>query len=200
MSRENTVRRNRAKRWCFTINNYTEDDILRLRNATDHKYLVFGREIAPETGTRHIQGFIHLGNAKEFSSVKSLIGPTAHIERAKGTDKQNQTYCKKDGDFEEFGEPTGQGHRGDLEEITSAIVNGATDRELAENYPSSFVRYHRGFQAFRLALATPRTDHTKVMLSYNSSATAGSRRPPRVLLALRASVIVCVNDYSYLLD
>lgn len=192
MSRENTVRRNRAKRWCFTINNYTDEDVDRLRNTTDRKYLIFGREVAPETGTRHIQGFIHLGNAREFNSVKNIVGPTAHIERAKGTDKQNQTYCKKDGDFEEFGEPTGQGHRGDLEEITSAIVNGASDRELAENYPSSFVRYHRGFQAFRLALATPRTDPTKVIKLFTLYAPARSRGPPLSFgRATRDCIVYC---------
>ena len=86
-----------AKRWCFTLNNYTDEDINRVREAFNHENCVFvvvGIEIG-ENGTPHLQGFVHLRNRKTFRSLK-LILPSAHIELARGTDVENQLYCKKE--------------------------------------------------------------------------------------------------------
>ena len=86
-----------AKRWCFTLNNYTDEDTNRVREAFNNENCVFaivGREIG-ENGTPHLQGFIHLRNKKTFRALKSIL-PSAHIELARGTDVENQLYCKKD--------------------------------------------------------------------------------------------------------
>ncbi len=52
---------NQIKNWCFTFNNYSEDDILLLESKFKEicdKY-IFEREIG-ECGTPHLQGFISL--------------------------------------------------------------------------------------------------------------------------------------------
>lgn len=86
-----------AKRWCFTLNNYTDEDINCVREAFNNENCVFavvGIEVG-ENGTPHLQGFIHLRNKKTFRSLKSIL-PSAHIELARGTDVENQLYCKKE--------------------------------------------------------------------------------------------------------
>ena len=91
---------NRCRNWCFTINNPTtsvdfkEDSMV---------YLVVGREIG-ENGTPHLQGFVQLRVKKRLSQVKDLIGQNPHLEIMRGTSEEAAEYCKKDGDYDEYGE------------------------------------------------------------------------------------------------
>ncbi|AFS65285.1 replication-associated protein [Dragonfly associated cyclovirus 3] len=49
--------RQRLKRIVFTLNNYCEDDFVRIQSYVEiYQYCVVGRETAPETGTPHLQG------------------------------------------------------------------------------------------------------------------------------------------------
>lgn len=67
------------------------------------QYYVFGKEVAPTSGTVHLQGYVYFKNGRTVVSVrKALAG--AHIEVAKGSAEQNRVYCCKGGDFEESGE------------------------------------------------------------------------------------------------
>lgn len=93
----------KSRGWCFTYNNYTVDTVRDLRTM-ECKYIIFGKETAPETGTPHLQGYVLFNNQTYFRSVKKMIGDHAHIEAAKGNPWQNREYCSKTGDFEEYGE------------------------------------------------------------------------------------------------
>ena len=87
------------RRMCFTLNNYTDEEIQRIheyRN-TDKFLICYGLEVG-EQGTPHVQGYAEFKNPKKFNTVKNLF-PRAHIERAKGSRKQNIEYCSKDGEF-----------------------------------------------------------------------------------------------------
>lgn len=104
----------RQKNWCFTVNNYTTDDLERLeelgrRIETDIQYLIIGREIGDDNQTPHLQCFIQFKKRLRFSQVKNFVGQRAHIEAARGTSGQNFAYCSKDGDYEEFGTRTTAG-------------------------------------------------------------------------------------------
>lgn len=91
----------RSRRYVFTCNNYTDvhlGDLL----ALPYRYICIGKEIAPITGTPHLQGFIVWNDSKTFrASVALLRG--CHVEVARATALQASTYCKKDGDFVERG-------------------------------------------------------------------------------------------------
>lgn len=89
----------RSRNWCFTINNYSMEDINRLK-ALEYKYIVFGEEVGSK-GTPHIQGYIEFKNARSFQSVSKKI--KGHIEKRKGNAIQASQYCKKDGKFYEDG-------------------------------------------------------------------------------------------------
>lgn len=47
----------RLKRICFTLNNYGPEDENRIQsNGELYRYAIYGREVAPTTGTKHLQG------------------------------------------------------------------------------------------------------------------------------------------------
>lgn len=110
----------RARGWCFTINNYTDEDVAGLQGLPG--YIIYGREVAPDTGTKHLQGFAYFPNKATFKKVKSMF-PRAHLEVMKGTTQQAIEYCKKEGDYVEQGEPPTQGKRKDLDVIKDKIKN-----------------------------------------------------------------------------
>lgn len=96
----------RAKNWVFTLNNYTDNDQQRLRDlasSDDVAYLVFGREVG-ESGTPHLQGYVEFRSRKRLSQLRALVSDRAHYEVRRGTGVEADEYCKKDEDFETFGE------------------------------------------------------------------------------------------------
>lgn len=114
--------------WCFTLNNpsITESNSLKALGESELEankatYLVIGRETG-ESGTPHLQGYIHFKSQRAMSSVKSIIGHRAHLEGANGTPQQNRTYCSKDGDFDEYGDVPTQGERTDLSTLVKRVI------------------------------------------------------------------------------
>lgn len=131
----------RSRDYCYTVNNYSDEDITQLNAlANDALYLVYGKEVAPTTGTTHLQGYVYFKNAKSFERVKKLLPKGAHIEATQGTPEQASAYCKKEGDYQEHGTlPQKQGTRNDLKEVTKLVDEGATMQtiiEVASNYQS----------------------------------------------------------------
>ncbi|AXQ66479.1 MAG: putative viral replication protein [Persevirus pargotis] len=96
-------------RWVFTINNYTDDDLQRLAGygrdlaSVDLSYLVYGREVG-DSGTPHLQGYCIFVRKLRLRPVRELIGERGHFEVSRGTPAEASTYCKKGGDFFEFGD------------------------------------------------------------------------------------------------
>lgn len=92
-----------VKKFCFTLNNYSEEETKNLVNIAvsvlNCKY-VFGFEIGEECGTPHIQGFLMLEKKKSWDSVrKTLNNKRISIRRCKGSEKANIKYCTKDNNF-----------------------------------------------------------------------------------------------------
>lgn len=50
----------RVKRFCFTLNNYNDDDLEKLKEYAQQwcQFAIIGKEIAPTTGTPHLQGYM----------------------------------------------------------------------------------------------------------------------------------------------
>lgn len=96
----------RSRGWCLTVNNHTEEDELLVYDFCNQQglaYGVFGVETG-ESGTPHLQGFLYFSTLKSFDQVRMLFDGRAHVERMRGTPQQAADYCKKDGNFYEFGE------------------------------------------------------------------------------------------------
>ena len=92
-------RGNSAKNWCFTLNNWTEDELAPMAPKLDRLEMdyVIGKE-AGEEGTPHLQGAVF---AKEKFRPMEKLGftPRIHWESCKGNIQQNVTYCIKGGDY-----------------------------------------------------------------------------------------------------
>lgn len=112
----------RSRNWCFTAWNENfltcPEDVV--------QYLCYGIEYCPDTGTKHYQGYCEFKPAFTMSRVKVLFNDNSvHLENREGTQKQAIDYCKKGGDFYDFGEPKKQGKRNDLQTMREEIENGA---------------------------------------------------------------------------
>nr|QKV51327.1 putative replication associated protein [Crucivirus sp.] len=89
----------RSRNWLFTWNNYTEADIGTVKTAWpasgNFRGLMFELEVAPTTGTAHLQGFICFDSMKSGKQIKEL-SPKVNFRVMLGSIEQNKTYCSKD--------------------------------------------------------------------------------------------------------
>jgi len=88
--------RNRSRIWSWTLNNYTEDDIVELshniwNNCPINKY-VFQEEMGK---TKHLQGVTQFENQVSFSSLKEFNNRIHWSKSRKGL-KANIKYCSKE--------------------------------------------------------------------------------------------------------
>lgn len=123
----------RSRSYCFTINNPDFGESHKDLSAwfqSNAQYVVMGIEVGA-SGTQHIQGYVYFANPRSFKSLKKIM-PTAHIEVAKGTPLQASDYCKKDGNYTEFGELPKQGKRNDLDQIRELIDAGRGMSDIVE--------------------------------------------------------------------
>lgn len=92
----------RSRNFVFTWNNYDQAsfDIL---EKLDCRYIVYGKETAPSTGTIHLQGFVCFDNARTLRSLIKLLVGCGYVDVARGSPKQASDYCKKIDDFVERG-------------------------------------------------------------------------------------------------
>ncbi|ALE29606.1 replication associated protein [Lake Sarah-associated circular virus-10] len=172
----------RSRDWCFTLNNYTEEeyDVIHSLSLSQYKYIVVGKEVG-ESGTNHLQGYIYFVNAKSMSAVKKMISKRCHLESAKGSPLQAATYCKKDNnDYYENGElPVIQGKRTDLDEIRDILKQ--------TNKMSDVVMVAKSYQSVKMAEQIlkyhekPRMEKPYVEWYYGPTGTGKSKKAYEVL-------------------
>jgi hypothetical protein len=180
----------RLRRHCFTWNNYPNVENASLKDHTYYrvmeksgilkeiyldgpfifrinespknivKYICWSKEIAPETGTPHLQGYLELKEGKTGAYLRKNCFP-AHFIACAGDADANIKYCKgevdKKGDqlnptFEEYGEVAKkrQGKRNDILAVRELVKNGGNMKDVVNSTDS--------FQAVRMA---------EVILRYN---------------------------------
>lgn len=145
--------------FCFTYNNYTQDgeNSLKAWLVENTKYAVFGHEVAPTTGTPHLQGFFSLKKQSRTSTLQKKfldLAISLSLLYANGNAEQNLAYCTKadPNNYFEHGEikKTGQGKRSDLEDVAQYIKEASrTIEDVAENFPVQFIKYNRGLKDFK---------------------------------------------------
>lgn len=143
--------------WVFTLNNYDEEEISNItKNLEEAVYGIFAKEIAPTTGTPHLQGFVHLRRRCHLSTIKRLLGDRAHVEVARGSDGQNREYCIKGGDYREFGDiPSKKRTRDEHARNFNQLADARGHRgvvEFADSNPGLFA--FNGYALQRNYLAT----------------------------------------------
>lgn len=175
----------RSRAWCFTLNNYTEEDEQSVR-AVPCRYLIYGRETG-ESGTPHLQGYIYFKCTRTLSAVKRDL-PRAHLEAAVGTTLQNITYCSKQGDVYEKGErPATQEEKGKTggeaqiaryESARAAARRGDFDSIPADLWARHDKHYHREYARARRqpVAANHETRHIWVYGEPGTGKSLGARR------------------------
>lgn len=126
--------RMRSRGWCFTRNNYTDED-LGYCIVCPYRYIVVGFEEG-EKGTPHLQGYVYFDNARWFDSVKKMF-PKFHIEAQKGSFEEAVEYCKKDGYFWENGDAPHPG-KVDRQKIEEIMANPWAHFHLYNQYKKSY--------------------------------------------------------------
>lgn len=86
-----------AIHWCFTLNNYTEDEKMILSSKVPEicDVAIVGMEIGEQKGTPHLQGYMAFKNK---CRPMSHFGEINRIKwtKCKGTEYQNVKYCSKE--------------------------------------------------------------------------------------------------------
>lgn len=165
----------RSRRWCFTINNPSENDDPQRWDG--YVYLIWQKERG-ELGTVHLQGFVVWDNARTLSYCRCKSS-RAHWEIARGTLEQNKKYCSKeegreDGPWIRGHEPR-PGTRSDILEATAMIDEGYDLREIALSHPDTYVRYHNGLKSYRLETASDRAGQPNIIILWGPSGCGKSR-------------------------
>ncbi len=97
-SQGNTKPDSRVRRVCFTLNNYTDDEVVTLSHYfEEHGKYIIGKEVGEE-GTPHLQGYVEFKGQKRFSTLKKL-NQRIHWEKARGNRDQNIRYCSKENNY-----------------------------------------------------------------------------------------------------
>jgi len=167
-----SVQGNKAKRWVFTLNNYTELDCAHFETM-EADYLIFGKEVG-DSGTPHLQGYVELKTRKRMTELKKLFsGNTSqrtHWDIALGDGESNRVYCSKSNDFFEKGVMMATKKGGakanklgeKLDALKAAIDEGKNLRDCFDQDFGTAVRYHSG------------------LAKYHSMISLGDRGKPRV--------------------
>lgn len=146
----------RARGWCFTLNNPTDDEITSVQQL-ECVYLIFGKE---KVSTAHLQGYVYFANGKTLAAAKKFI-PRAHLEIARGTPEQNTVYCSKDGIvFEKGTRPITDKEKGENEKVRAkrnleALMEGRDEDVDIDIVATQLQKYQYGANFLRDARNKP---------------------------------------------
>lgn len=161
----------RPKYWCFTLF-YDHDAIFPTELPDGVGYLVYQRELCPDTGREHVQGYVQFDRQYRLLQAKSRIQRMFHtsasprLALAMGDAEQNRVYCTKLSDRipgtepVEVGEPGKRGKRNDLIALRPLILSGVTPSQaLLANatFAPLAIRHHRSWKSL-VAESIPKRD------------------------------------------
>lgn len=132
----------------ITVPNWTEDDrdrLIRLIQADEMLYLILGKETAA-TGMKHLQGCFMWSGKASLAEIRAKCGK-GHITRCKKALTVNIIYCKKDGDFQEWGDPPAKkpdGRKEHLLKLKELIDEGTSMVDLRADHLALYSQYYRG--------------------------------------------------------
>jgi hypothetical protein len=125
------------KKWAFTIFNYSHKTVSNLLELVHEKklarYIIVGKETS-KNGNEHLQGFVIFTNRTTFHQAKEhLQGDEElqglHVEAARGSDEENENYCKKEGNAVSAGKLKEESVKKDSNDTLQTMVDFILDNE-----------------------------------------------------------------------
>lgn len=111
------------------------------------RFCAYGEEVCPTTGVLHYQVYFSYPNPRSVDKVRhDFYGH--HIEVMRGSFKENEDYCSKEGRFTKLGEEPRQGNRTDLEYVCEMVREGAKPMDLVVECPNTIAQYERFFSKY----------------------------------------------------
>lgn len=148
----------KARRFCCTVN-YKDGEankekfMVAVQNEVDSgaiKYVLVGKEVAPTTGTKHLQCYVHFKSQRIAKALNKKFG--GHWTACNGDEQSNYNYCSKESIYYEAGEPSKQGKRTDIRGVYEIVGAGGSMHEVIEEHEGSY-------QALR---------HAELLMKYSS--------------------------------
>lgn len=165
-----------ARKWVLTYNNPPSGDMfyavmLGHEMCGKIKYAKWQLELAPTTGTPHMQMWVIVPKPIRHTGIRSLF-PGCHVERQLGSDAEAEEYVQDpakrapgpDSGPWEVGDrkSVGQGARTDVNAVSAAVQRGESLEDIAAAYPSTYIRMYRGIEALKNIGVKDRTEPPKV--------------------------------------
>ncbi len=136
-----------AKSWNYTLNNYTKEEVTKLKELENVSYHVLGYEVGEGEETPHIQGFITFKKTCTMLRAIALLGfgeGRAHVEKTRNR-KAMDKYCQKGGQFDiiDNRKQTAAGVKMKAVMELLRVTKGDISRVM-DVYPAMYIRYHSG--------------------------------------------------------
>ena len=140
----------------FVVTNYALNTAEVFKNKKEKiRFIAWGEETCKTTGRLHHQCFLYLWK-QSSTGVRALnnIGKwfadethlAAHVKPMRGSFRDNEAYCSKEGSYHKLGEEPAQGTRGDIIENKEMIMEGkVTPDDICLTDPAHFHFYARTY-------------------------------------------------------
>lgn len=208
-----------SRKWLLTINDpiekgYTNEVVEeRVQGFASFRYACYSHEIGCENHRYHIHIFMAFDSPVRFSTIKNAF-PEAHIDKCKGSIKENRDYVFKEGkwkgsekedsrqegmQFEVGTMPIeiGQGHRTDIDKIEEYIEVGMTPNQifaLSMSYRNFEKQIRAQYMAKRVR-ETPTVRDITVVWHVGESGTGKSYSMVRMMDECPDDIYL-LNDYD----
>lgn len=142
-----------VKDWVITLNNYSQEEydsiVKEMKEACC--YFIIGKEKAPSSLTPHLQGFFQLKKKQSLKRVKQQFSARAHFEKRSrnSTPLQASDYCKKDGDFLEFGVISSAGKRNDMLAVKEVLAKGGMREVVEQGFNMQAIRFAEKYLQYK---------------------------------------------------
>lgn len=171
---------NQSRNWCFTDFQFLNWKEIYNEYSDIIRYVCFGKEIAPTTGTKHLQGWIQFTTKRTMGGVKRICkSKQLSLRPCYGDEYSNDVYCSKDGKFTHFGKFLAQGARTDLEMIRKLIADETPMKQIADDYFDTWCRNYKAFEKYREMITKDKTKEfrkVEVEIIYGETGQGKTRR------------------------
>lgn len=153
-----TTYKKQHRAWVFVINNPQVHHAKMISMLYTHhgaQYVISGYEIAPTTGTPHLQSYVYFGDSikKTRRQLSNFLGGSAWLAPSKGTPSQNIAYCSADGLFKEYGKRPNPG-KANKRLVKDILKNPYTNPHLYVQYRKAFTEVEREEHANKMMKKT----------------------------------------------